>query len=343
MQREITEQTDLLDKKGNVLYPGYARRMLVRYNRENIRSRPFALKEWDFYQLAQGDWILQTTIGHVSYAASISATLFNLRTGQRAGFGRMRPLPLRGLNMPLNPEEPNRLEVKGGDYSAAYYVSEKKRRIVFKAREKTGLVDIDITLNNDPANEKMVIVTPFKKKPNQFYLNYKENFWGGSGYFTQAAEGGGDLTVNFGADTTALIDWGRGVWPFTQEWFWGNCTAFLDGRRFGFNIGWGFGDLSHASENMVFYDGKAYKLGILDVKREGGNYMADWHFTSDDGILDLVMQPFYDNYTRTKILFIDTHCHQIHGAFSGTVRLPGGKTLELKKVTAFCEHAENRW
>jgi hypothetical protein len=107
--------------------------------------------------------------------------------------------------------------------------------------------------------------------------------------------------------------------------------------------GWGFGDLRNASENMVFYDGKAYKLGTLEVTRDPANYMADWHFVSDDRSFDLVMEPFYDNFTQTKILVIDIHCHQVHGFFSGTVHLPGGKTLELKKVPAFCEHAENRW
>lgn len=342
MQREITEQTDLLDARGHVLYPGYAKRMLVRYNRGNIRSRPLALKEWDFYQIAQGDWVLQTTIGHVSYIASIAATLFNVRTGARAGFNRMRPLPLRRLDMPVNPEAPNTLEVAGAGYSAAYYVRERERRIVFRAQEKAGPVDVDISLNNDPANEKMVIVTPFEKKATQFYLNYKENFWGASGYFSA-----GGLRVDFGPETTALIDWGRGVWPFTQEWFWGSCTAFLDGHRFGFNIGWGFGDLRHASENMVFYDGKAYKLGALEVTRDSAGYLAPWHFVSDDGGFDLVMEPFYDNVSRTKILFIDTHCHQVHGLFHGTVRLNdglgGGKTLTLKGVPAFCEHAQNRW
>ena len=34
----------------------------------------------------------------------------------------------------------------------------------------------------------------------------------------------------------------------------------MNGKPFGFNIGYGFGDTSAASENMLFYDGTAHKL-----------------------------------------------------------------------------------
>lgn len=37
-----------------------------------------------------------------------------------------------------------------------------------------------------------------------------------------------------------------------------------DGNVFGFNIGYGFGNTSAASENMLFYNGKSHKLE--DVK-----------------------------------------------------------------------------
>jgi hypothetical protein len=325
-----------LDRRGNLANPGYAKKMLFRYNRDRVRGRPFALKEWDFYQIAQGDWILQLTIGHVSYAASISAGFINIKTGERRGFSRIRPLPLR--SMPLNPETPHTLSVGGGDFSARYEVTEKTRRLVMSAPGKKDQVDIDVILNNNPGNEKMVIATPFAGKPSQFYLNYKENYWGAEGHARA-----GDLEIGFDKNTTALIDWGRGVWPFTQEWFWGSGTAFLEGKHFGFNIGWGFGDLSNATENMFFYEDRAYKLGVLTVERNPADYLAPWHFSSDDGNFDMRMIPFFDNYTEMKLLFVNNHCHQVYGIFSGAARLPKGKTLRFDNITAFCEHAENRW
>jgi hypothetical protein len=334
-QREITEWTDLLDRKGKVASPGYAKRMLFRYNRDRIRARPFALKEWDFYQIAQGDWIIQLTIGHVSYAASISAWIFNTATGERRGFSRLKPLSLR---MPLNPEAPHTINAGGRDFSARYEVTGKDRRLIMSARGKKEPVDIEVILRNNPDNEKMVIATPFAGKPGQFYLNYKENYWGAEGHARA-----GDMDIGFDTSTTALLDWGRGVWPFTQEWFWGSATAFLEGKHFGFNIGWGFGDLSSATENMFFYEDRAYKLGRITVERDTADYLAPWHFSDPDGIFDVLMIPFFDNYSETKLLFVDNRCHQVFGRFSGVVRLPGGKALRFENISAFCEHAKNRW
>jgi len=339
MQREILEMTDLLDKEGRVAYPGFARRMLVRFNRDQIRTHALSLKEWDFYQVLQGDWVMHLTIGHVSYVASISADLVNLRDGTRVGFSRMRPLPLRNLPMPLNPELPHQLEVKGKDYFARYEVSEKERHLVMRADDrKAGHVEVDITLPNNPDNEKMVIVTPFAGNPRQFYLNYKENYWGAKGSARM-----GDVSVTFDDTTVALMDWGRGVWPFRHEWFWGNATGRVGGENFGFNIGWGFGDNSHATENFFFYRDKGYKLGALTVTRDPNDYMKPWRFVSEDGDFDFVMEPIFDNYSETNLLIVNTHCHQVFGNWTGTVTLPDGTKLAIENLVAFCEHAENRW
>lgn len=340
MQREITSRQTLLDKKGELIYPGYARTMLFDYDRESVKAGPFSLKEWDFYQVVSGDYVLQLTIGHVSYIASFSAMLFSIKTGEKKSFTRMKPLPLRGMNMPLNPEKPNSIRVSGKDYDMSFETRGHERLLSLHAKDKAlGRVDIDIALENIPDNEKLVIATPFFKK-RQFYLNYKEHYYGVSGSAKM-----GDMSIEPGAGDTALLDWGRGVWPFSNEWFWGNGCAFNgeSGGKFGFNIGWGFGDLQYASENMFFWEGKAYKLGKLIVERDENDYMKPWKFRDEGGMFDFTMTPVYDRFTQTKLLFIDTHCHQIFGKYNGTATLPGGEKIEVRDMTAFCEHAENRW
>lgn len=338
MQREITSVQTLLDKKGVLTHPGYARRMLFEYNREQISAGPFSLKEWDFYQIISGNQVLQLTIGHVSYVASFSVMLFDIQTGEKKSFSRMKPLPMRRIGMPRNPENPNVFEVQGKGYKMRFETRNSERRLVVQAEDKKlGLIDIDLILHNDPENEKLVIATPFFKR-NQFYLNYKENYYGVSGRVAF-----GDMSMSPGIQDTALMDWGRGVWPFKHEWFWGNGTGFADGGRFGFNIGWGFGDLQYATENMFFWNGKAYKLDRLDVERDEHDYMKPWHFADSAGLFDFTMTPIYDRYTENNMLVINTHCHQIFGRYNGTAVLPDGKIIKVKDLVAFCEHAENRW
>lgn len=338
MEKEITSKTQLHNSKGHLNAPGYAKNMVFEYDRNNIKANPFALKEWDFYQITFGDWILQITIGHVSYIASFSANLISIKTGQTKAFTRLKPLPFRSMKMPLNPENPNILKAKGKDYDIVFDTKPHAKILKFKAQDsKIGVIDIDIVLYQDPDNEKMVIATPFNKK-NQFYLNYKENFYDVSGKVLF-----GDVVIDAHSEDTAVLDWGRGVWPFKHEWFWGNGQTFVDGEKFAFNFGWGFGDLSNASENMYFWNGKAYKLGHLRVERDENNYMAPWTFKDETGHFDFTMTPVYDNFSRTKIAFVLTQCHQIFGNFDGTITLPEGKKIQINSMLAFCEHAENRW
>lgn len=338
MQKEIKNLTPLLDDKGRISNPGYAKTMQFQYDRKMIKASPFSLKEWDFYQLVLGDYICQITIGHISYIASFSATLFSVKTGEVKRFTRLKPFPLRSLQMPQNPEELNQIEIQGKDYKILFETKSNQRTLKVKAQDLAlGKVEIDVVLDAPSTNEKMVIATPLIKK-NQFYLNYKENYYGVQGKIRF-----GDTILQANCQDTAVLDWGRGVWPFKQEWFWGNGAAFTNVGKFGFNIGWGFGDLSHATENMFFWNGKAHKLGHLYVERNENDYMAPWKFKDKTGKFDFVMTPVYDNFTSTKIAFVHTQCHQVFGKYNGNTVLPNGEKLEIRDMLAFCEHAINRW
>ncbi len=336
-QREITTPTTLLDEKGNLIQPGYAKSMHFRFNREHAAGKPFGLKEWDFYQLALGEWVLQMTIGHVSYMANFAAHLFSVKTGERHDFSKMRPLPMRKMPMPLDPNEPHLLCGKGKDFAISYDTREDCRVLKLTAKNGKEPIDIEMTLPHIAEDEAMVIATPFDK-PGQFYLNCKAHFYGVTGH----ARFGEREVVATGGET-AILDWGRGVWPFHQEWFWGNGAAQLEGGRFGFNIGWGFGDLTHATENMFFWNGRVHKLEHLIVERDEKDYMAPWHFSSGDGRLEMTMNPLYDNDQITKVLFVNNRIHQVFGNFSGKAVLPDGQAIEFENLIAFCEHAVNNW
>ena len=338
MQNEITNKTKLLDEKGHIISPGYAKKMMYEYNRENINASPFARKEWDFYQIIMGDWVLKLTIGNISYVAQFAAELFNVNTKELYTFERMKLLPFEKIQLPRNPEAPSILTVSGKDYMMTFEVEEKKRHFIIKGTDsKIGKVDIDIVLNNDINNEKMVIATPFKKK-NKFYLNCKENYFGGSGKILF-----GDICIEINETATAVLDWGRGVWPFAQEWYWGNGAANIDGNNFGFNIGWGFGDLENASENMFFWNGKAVKLGHLETQVDTNDYFKPWKLKDKEDRFNFTMTPIYDKIADTKIGFIQMYCHQLFGYYNGYIILDNGKKVEIKNMMAFCEHASNRW
>ena len=185
----------------------------------------------------------------------------------------------------------------------------------------------------------MAIAIPFHEYERAFYYNDKIN--------CMPAEGNlriGEEEFTFSPDTAlGLLDWGRGVWPFRTEWYWGNGCGYVNGKLFGFNIGYGFGDTTAASENMLFYDGEAHKISEVNFDLAAGGYMSPKHFSSDDGSFEMDFVPVYNRYTENKLLFVNTHCNMIFGRFTGRVRLNDGRELEIKDLMAFTEHAVNNW
>lgn len=97
----------------------------------------------------------------------------------------------------------------------------------------------------------MVIATPFDKNAH-FYFNQKINCMRAEGVVKC-----GNKEWKFDkSDSMGTLDWGRGVWTYDNTWYWGSLQGYLeDGSRFGWNIGYGFGNTSAASENMLSITG----------------------------------------------------------------------------------------
>ena len=91
----------------------------------------------------------------------------------------------------------------------------------------------------------MVIATPWYKK-HAFYYNQKINTMRACGYIEIRRQ-----IYRFNPATDfGTLDWGRGVWTYDNTWYWGSGNADINGNSFGFNIGYGFGNTSAATENV---------------------------------------------------------------------------------------------
>lgn len=294
------------------------------------------LKEWDFYQIHfDGRYVLQLTLGHVSYAMQASAKLIDLATGDIHSIGKYAFVrPSFRKSMPTNPEVAHTVQYFSHNLHVQFETTDKFRRLAFTCNDYAGVrAEINLMLTNvNKAKEKMVIATPFDKS-GQWYLNYKENCFVVNGY-VRIEDVAYQINNGFG-----LLDWGRGIWPYKHKWIWGNGGTSVDGKFFGFNIGWGFGNTEQATENMFFYDNKAYKLGEVQEIKLGDVY----RYIDQDERFVFTAEPIFDNFTKTSILWVNNKCHQIFGRWSGYVVLDDGTKLQIPPFVAFCEHAFNRW
>lgn len=332
-QKRFTVPGPVLDAQGRPV-PGYSTRSVLHYDRSAIKASPFRIKEWDFYQVSDREKCLQFTLGHASYAGQVGIMFFDFIKGEWiANFDKLLAFPFGSLHMPRDAEADHTLTCDRGGIFMQYQVQGGTRVL----RCKKGDFDAEITLTRENP-ESIVINIPFDQKPTQFYYNHKINCMRAGG----RVRAGGKEYVFDPADSFGLLDWGRGVWPFHNEWFWSNGTGLVGGEVFGFNLGCGFGNVGAATENTLFWRGAAHKLGRVSIVHEA-DFMAPWRLTDEEGRLELVMTPTWDRTTKTKVLFIDNCCHQVFGRFDGFAVLDDGTRLEIRELYAFAEHAVNNW
>ena len=82
MNHEIKKKTKLLKPNGQLIEKGYATRMNFIYNREYIKKFPFKLKEWDFYQVSDGKYMVQLSFANINIGGYVAAKLVDLVNGK---------------------------------------------------------------------------------------------------------------------------------------------------------------------------------------------------------------------------------------------------------------------
>lgn len=340
---EITEPRPLLDGKGELTQVGYARKLLPVYDKTKVKGGLMRLKEWDYYYIGNDHYGVALTIADNSYMGldSFSFLMFDGEPWEITK-SPMRWLTLGKTDLPETSEE-GITDIYGKNYFLRFVVRDGKRHLsghIDNFRGKEAL-DVDITLSDEP-EESMVIVTPFGKK-GHFYYNQKINCMLADGY-VKIGKDKYDFTPE---DSMGLLDWGRGTWTYHNTWYWGSASGRIDGETFGFNIGYGFGDTSAASENMLFYKGKSHKLGDvtfnIPMKNGTEDYLQPWTFTSDDGKFEMDFAPIIDRASCTDVKIIKSDQHQVFGKFTGKAVLEDGTAIEIRDFMGFAEKVENKW
>ncbi len=345
MEHEITARGALLDASGSLREPGWARSLLLDYDRAAIRAPAWRIKEWDYYCVVCGDYALACTIADNGYMGFFSASVLDFAAGSNATDEVMTAFPMGRVGLPRSSAEgTSSIEAKGA--SIRFEAGGGKRRISIswpgfragKGSPPAGL-EAEILLSERPRGDSMVIATPFAGAPRAFYYNQKINCQDAEGSFKFGQR---VFPVERGR-AFGCLDWGRGVWTWSNTWYWGSASGLAGGSSFGFNIGHGFGDTGAASENMVFHEGVAHKIGRLEIELDHRDFMKPWRARSGDGRLDLTLEPLLDRQSKTDLGILASIQHQVFGDWSGRATLDDGKTVEFSGLRGWCEKVINRW
>ena len=360
---EVTTEQPLLTEKGELREPGWSRTMVQWYDRTMIKAPRNKIKEWDYYLVMGKDFAGAFTISDDGYIGLQSVSLLDFSgTGSPGG-----SIPADGgcwehTETVLNAFPRGKFDLSADSGSGTNFYADKRLKIAFDVdlndedgpggEEPLGERHIrvrfekfcdkkpfecDIRLQQEPT-ESMVIATPWKKK-HAFYYNQKINCMRASGWIEfDGKRYEFDPATDFGT-----LDWGRGVWTYDNTWYWGSGNADIDGHAFGFNLGYGFGDTSASTENVIVYDGIVHKLDDVEFILPDEGYTDPWVVTSSDGRFEADFVPIMDRAAKINFKVLVSDQHQVFGRMTGKAILDDGTEIQMKDLLCFIEKVHNRY
>lgn len=222
-ERHITQPGPVLDARG-VITPGWSERSVSTYRRKDIKAPFFRIKEWDFYQISDGEKCLQFTFGHASYAGQVGVMLFNFKTGEMiADINKILALPFGSLHLPENAEADSDVRYDKDGVHLRFKTAGDTRYLSFSAPD----FEAEVTLTRQNPYS-LVIHIPFDEYKTAFYYNHKINCMTACGH---AVYQGREYT--FGDGAYGLLDWGAacgpsitsGIGPTARDWWMASCSA----------------------------------------------------------------------------------------------------------------------
>ena len=336
---EVTTIQPLLDNRGELREPGWSRSLVQRYDRSAVKAPKWRIKEWDYYLVLSDGFAGAFTISDDGYIGLQSVSL--LRFGDE---------PWEHTETVLNPFPMGKLALPADSSECVTEYADSRLQMRFEARDGRRRItchfsrfcdgrpfDCDIVLQQ-PEMDSMVIATPWDEK-HAFYYNQKINCMRASGYM----EYGGVRYAFDPASDFGTLDWGRGVWTYDNTWYWGSGNGDIDGNAFGFNLGYGFGNTAAATENVVFYNGKAHKLDDVAFHIPESGYTDPWTFTSSDGRFEADFVPVLDRAAKLDFKLLVSDQHQVFGRMSGRAVLDDGTEVRFRDLMCFAEKVHNRY
>jgi hypothetical protein len=335
---EVTTEQKLLDDRGNIAECGWSRQQLQQYDRQQIKAPKFRIKEWDYYLVIGQGFGVAFTISDDGYVGLQSVSLLDFEKPWEHTETVLDAFPMGKLAMPCRSDQGD-VCYDHGRLHLEYVLEKGGRHIRCRFTDFFQGKDLscDIFLQQPPM-DTMVIATPWEKQ-GRFYYNQKINCMRADGWVMfDGRRYVFDPKTDFGT-----LDWGRGVWTYDNTWFWGSGNCDLQGKPFGFNIGYGFGNTRAASENILFYDGVAHKLDDVTFCIPENDYMSPWKFTSSDHRFEMDFVPIIDRSAKLDYKVILSDQHQVFGRMSGQVVLDDGRILSLERVLCFAEKVHNKY
>ncbi|RZU66931.1 uncharacterized protein DUF2804 [Microterricola gilva] len=338
-ERELTAPVELCLPNGrlNPAAVGWARHPLV--TTDGIGRGSFGWgrnKRWEYWAVTTPTHIVGITVSSLDYASLHQLWVKDRRSGEEIDLVAISPLSgsatLPGtLGTGSARTRTKALSIDIDELGEADAGSPGTR-----LRAVSPRVTIDVLAERPAGHEAMGVVVPWSDRLFQYTVK------------DVARPAGGTITIDGvshrlpRARSWAVLDHGRGRWPYSMTWNWGAASGIVDGRTLGLQLGGRWTAGTGSTENALSVDGRITKYGDeLDWEYSQGDFLAPWRIRGEH--LDLVFTPEFDRSAQTNMLVIGSETHQCFGTYSGTATDEDGTTLRIDGLFGWAEHVHNRW
>lgn len=335
IEHEITERVSLTDQDGGVNPNALGWTRTPLHDTSGIPGRGHwgRNKRWEYWGIMTPTHIIALTISCIDYLSLHSVWVYDRATGEAIDTtvlspgGRSTTLPASLGDGPARARTGKVTldidEISGGT----------------TLRGTAPRVSFDITAERPAGHESLGVVVPWRRGDSirRFQYTVKDVVRPALGTLTID---GTAMDVPDGS--WAVLDHGRGRWPYQVWWNWAAGSGIVDGRAIGLQLGSKWTDGSGATENAVVVDGRLSKISeelVWDF--DSSDWTKPWQIHGER--VDLTFTPFYNKHSRTNVLVISTRTDQLFGTWSGWVLDAADEPVHVDGIEGWAEDVLNRW
>ncbi|WGD37266.1 DUF2804 domain-containing protein [Lysinibacter sp. HNR] len=323
---EITDAVDLCLANGS-LNPGargYTRSPLHRTNLSGWGRN----KRWEQWGIITPRYILKLLISNFDYVSASRFYLYDRQTGEEqeivgtVPFGRRVTLP---------------------DTLPPFTANATTKNVVISlmdtprgTRVRSSVKGVDVDLQAEPGGESLGVVVPWS--PRLFHYALGEVARPVTGVITVRGERYELPTKK----SWAVLNRGRGRWPYSAAWNRGFASGMVRRKRVGLQLGGGWTAGTGATQNAIFVDGSMdYIPNELGWTFSTEDLSQPWNIVGDR--VNVTLTPFRVRNTGRNRFVMSSETHQAFGEWSGWVRRSSGKEISVDGLVGWVEAASRRW
>ncbi|MEV4393332.1 DUF2804 domain-containing protein [Nonomuraea sp. NPDC049607] len=323
-EREITAPTDLCLPGGrlNPAAVGWTRTPLHRAVLRGWGRR----KRWEYWGVVTPSHIIGLVASSLDYAGVHGLYVLDRATGVEFAKDVVVPLA-RGAVFP-DRSGAGTVSVRGA--GLAIDIRQDPAGTVIRAAAPDVRLDLEVPLPE--GHESLGVVVPWG--PDRFQYTVKDVGRPARGRLRLGTK---EFAID-DADSFAVLDHGRGKWPYAVTWNW----AAGSGPGRAVQLGGKWTDGTGVTENALFTGGRLHKIGDeLEWTYDRGDWLRPWRITGPR--VEVEFRPFHEKVARTQLVVVGSETHQCFGHFSGRVQDDDGVWVDLDGLTGWAEEARNRW